>query len=523
MASVFLAFDTVLGREVALKMVHPHLLHLPETLRRFSNEAQAIATLSHEHIVGIYDYGEYRSRPFIVMEYINGVTLEELIEREGAVPPLAAIAIALQICSGLLCAHEKGIYHRDIKPANIIVDTGGSLRITDFGIAYLVNNDSVTVTGSFIGSPHYISPEQVSNRPVEGTTDIFSLGILLYRCCTGELPFCADTPHGVIHAICTADPPDPLVSNSHILFDLVDCVEWFLTKDPAQRPGAKSAFYRLHKLSDNLGLGTGKERLAAFIANGGAERTEEEQALHELFRNRAHEAIKQRRFANALRLFEQAARFGKLPPEDRKRIRAITRRTVAVRTAATGTAMFAGVAAVVLLLLTINGKREQRDPTPVAEIRTVPAIRTDTFSVVDNRLVPQLSDSSGGTHAAAVTAPSPHPVQHPKMVTLDAGNTKVLSMHDSAGVSAGRDPDTLHRPGFLHCVTNPPWVRIIVDGIERGVTPTVAVVPLTGGRHAVRLMKRQFRDWIDSVDIVPAETTSVRIRLEVPGKEAEGP
>ncbi len=181
MASVFLATDTKLDSQVALKKIHPHLLNQKETIIRFTNEAKAIAQLSHENIIKIFDYGGSDSQPFLVMEYVNGTTLQKILENHNRLPDLVTAEIAFQVASGLLCAHNRGIFHRDIKPANILFSDDGYLRITDFGIAYLVNSESITMTGAFLGSPHYISPEQAEGRKVKGTTDIFSLGIILYQ------------------------------------------------------------------------------------------------------------------------------------------------------------------------------------------------------------------------------------------------------------------------------------------------------------------------------------------------------
>ncbi len=155
---MFLADDTSLKREVAVKMLHPHLLQNEKTIKRFTNEARTVAALSHENIIKIFDFGGAGLRPFIVMEYVKGITLQELIDRHITLPDIITIEIALQTLSGLICAHEKGIYHRDIKPGNILIDYKGLVKITDFGIAFLVNEESLTLTGSFLGSPHYTSP-----------------------------------------------------------------------------------------------------------------------------------------------------------------------------------------------------------------------------------------------------------------------------------------------------------------------------------------------------------------------------
>ncbi|MBN1759521.1 MAG: serine/threonine protein kinase [Chitinispirillaceae bacterium] len=523
MASVFLAHDTVLGRDIALKMVHPHLLHQPETLKRFSNEAQAIATLSHEHIIRIFDYGEVGSRPFIVMEYVDGITLEDLIEREGILPPVTIIEIALQILSGLRCAHEKGIYHRDIKPANIIIAADGNLRITDFGIAYLVNAESVTMTGSFIGSPHYISPEQVSNKPVTGTTDIFSLGIVLYRCCTGIMPFYADTPHGVIHAVLTGSPPEPPAGAHGLLLGLIDCIEWFLIKDPAMRPGANEAIARLAGLYKDLSVSTGEKRLAAFVHNPTTERVAETEALFNHFRDNARQSIKARRFAEGMRLFEQASRFGTVSVEDRKVLERIERRSKVLRGLLVA-AIALPVAAVVLGVLFFAVGKPERDHQATNGER-IPGSVPDTVVPIIEKKKENASDTITMiplSQHAAVTALAA------RRDTFAAGihnRTPENTPYHPVKASKKPEKDTLidrsvtPGTGFIRCVTNPPWVAVVVDGIERGTTPTVGVIPLSSGRHELKLIKRMFGEWTDSVEVAAAETTLVRVRLKSSGKD----
>ena len=531
MASVFLAHDTVLKRDVALKMVHPHLLHQQETLRRFSNEAQAIATLSHENIVRIFDFGETRSRPFIVMEYVEGITLEALIAREGTIPPFAVIEIALQILSGLACAHENGICHRDIKPGNIMIDIAGRLRITDFGIAYFVNAESVTMTGSFIGSPHYVSPEQVSNSPVRATTDIFSLGIVLYQCCTGCIPFNAETPHGVIHAILTEDPPDLQANNRPVLFCLAECIEWFLTKDPARRPGADEAAARLRKICTEETVAAGRERLSRFIADSPEERLREGEELFALYRKKACDAMAAHRPAEGFRSFEQASRFGTLSGEDEKLMKKMSRRKlIRGRIALAGTV----VTGIVLVLVCIAGAvrsmrsgkvTEESDPqmdriTTAGDLRlpspengvigpdTIPAVPAPVIENTENPLHPASDRTVYGRE------------KKPGATLVREETVPAVTPSDSP---ADRQANHFPPAGFLRLLTNPPWVTIYIDGVERGMTPKVSVVPLACGRHILRLAKRQFSEWTDTVVVAAAETTLVRIRLLSLEEETRAP
>ncbi|HEX7510579.1 MAG TPA: serine/threonine-protein kinase, partial [Chitinivibrionales bacterium] len=224
MATVYLAQDLLLGREVALKMLHAHLINSPESVQRFEGEARAVAAISHENVIRIFDCGKAKSRPYLVMEYIQGMTLKDIFDRYGTIPNMVAVEMCRQILLGLACAHGRGVIHRDIKPDNIMIDLAGTVKITDFGIAYIVNKESLTLTGSLIGSPRAMSPEQARGKPLSGTTDIFSLGVLLYTACAGKPPFDADVASAIIHAIIN-DTPDPVCRKSGaILFWLSDFI-----------------------------------------------------------------------------------------------------------------------------------------------------------------------------------------------------------------------------------------------------------------------------------------------------------
>ncbi|MBN1306792.1 MAG: protein kinase, partial [Chitinispirillaceae bacterium] len=522
MASVFLASDAVLNREVALKMVHPHLLHHPETMKRFSNEARAIASLSHENIIKIFDFGEARSRSFIVMEYINGITLEALIAREGTIPNLVATELALQSLSGLVCAHEKGIYHRDIKPANILIDDKGRLHITDFGIAHLVNAESVTLTGSFLGSPHYISPEQVSNKPVRGNTDVFSLGVVLYQCLTGGVPFNADTPHGVINEILNVDPPSPGVRNSQVLFWLSDIVESCLIKDASKRPGSRELYCRLENACRTEAIRTGKNRVSAFVSNPAVAREAEDAEIFTLYREKALAALRQRHIAAALRAFEQASRFGALAASDRKVIDRAARQSFFRRGLLIGVGFVFGAGLIILVTAFVYksillSPRLPAEPVVPQPINTATPDNTTPSSVPDDRLPSAASVARGSPAPDSGTTAT---TNSPSSVLRTAAPS--LLQPDNDTPAAPDAPATLP-VGFLKCLTNPPWVTIYIDGIERGTTPTLSAVPLSPGNHTMHLVKNQFVDWYDTVAIVPAETALVRIRLSPEKKKRATP
>ncbi len=189
MANVYLAWDTILEREVAVKILRGDLAGDEKFVRRFQREANSASSLRHPNIVEMYDVGEDNGKYFIVMEYINGKTLKSLIKKRGALNLNEAIDIMMQLTSGIACAHDSYIIHRDIKPQNVMILEDGRVKITDFGIAMALNNNELTQTNSVMGSVHYLPPEQASGNGSTIKSDIYSLGILMFELLTGKVPF----------------------------------------------------------------------------------------------------------------------------------------------------------------------------------------------------------------------------------------------------------------------------------------------------------------------------------------------
>lgn len=192
MANVYLAWDTILEREVAVKILRGDLAEDEKFIRRFQREANSASSLRHPNIVEMYDVGEDSGKYFIVMEYVDGKTLKSLIKKRGALNITESIDIMMQLTSGIACAHDSYIIHRDIKPQNVMILEDGRVKITDFGIAMALNNNELTQTNSVMGSVHYLPPEQASGSGSTIKSDIYSLGILMFELLTGKVPFKGD-------------------------------------------------------------------------------------------------------------------------------------------------------------------------------------------------------------------------------------------------------------------------------------------------------------------------------------------
>lgn len=232
---VYEAVDTSINRRVALKelILPPNLegAQKRERINRFYREARAAGALSHPNIVTIYEAGEDHGRHFIAMEYLEGQTLRGLLEVEGKLPVERAVDIASQVCDALAYAHLKGVVHRDIKPDNIQILSGSRIKITDFGIARLMEEPSLTANGQVFGTPSYMSPEQVAGKPLDCRTDIFSLGIVLFEMLTGWKPFSGDTVVTITYNIMNQDVSIPPSIPAY----LERALKRSLTKDPNLR------------------------------------------------------------------------------------------------------------------------------------------------------------------------------------------------------------------------------------------------------------------------------------------------
>ncbi len=216
MARVYKAFDNQENRMVAIKILKEEFLSNDEFLRRFKNESKAIAMLSHPNIVNVYDVSFGDLIQYIVMEYIEGITLKEYIENQGSLRWKDAVHFAMQILKGLQHAHDKGIVHRDVKPQNIMVLADGTIKVTDFGIARFSRSDQRTITDKAIGSVHYISPEQARGEKTDEKADIYSVGVMLYEMLTGKLPFQAESAVSVAIMQLQRDPQRPTEINASI-------------------------------------------------------------------------------------------------------------------------------------------------------------------------------------------------------------------------------------------------------------------------------------------------------------------
>lgn len=263
MADVYKAQDKLLDRAVAVKILHQQYANDAEFVEKFRREATAAAKLAHPNIVNIYDVGEDGGSQYIVMEYVSGPTLKEVIQQKGCLEPIEAVRIAKEIASALESAHRNNLVHCDIKPHNILVMPDGHIKVTDFGIARAVSASTMTYSGSVMGSVHYFSPEQAKGTVITTKSDVYSLGVVLYEMLTGQLPFNGETSVSIALKHLQEEPVPIRQINPSIPPVLEAIVQKAMSKDPADRPSSTELYADLNQAKAMLAdRGTSQEAVS---------------------------------------------------------------------------------------------------------------------------------------------------------------------------------------------------------------------------------------------------------------------
>jgi serine/threonine-protein kinase len=286
MSTVYRAFDIVLERPVAIKLMHREIAADSDHLERFRREARSVAQLNHPHVVTVIDAGEEPSAdgdsssdgsPYIVLEYVEGETLKDVIRREGQLDIPQAIAYAIEIARALGAAHERQIVHRDVKPHNVLVSLEGGAKITDFGIARTLTEEGLTMAGRVLGTTDYVSPEQALGQPVTGQSDLYSLGVVLYEMLTGQVPFHGESPVAVAMKHVREDPADAQTLRPELSAATASVLDRAMAKDLAHRyPDAGSMLADLEDVlaieASRSGQATGEVTSVLRTLPGGARR-----------------------------------------------------------------------------------------------------------------------------------------------------------------------------------------------------------------------------------------------------------
>jgi serine/threonine protein kinase len=477
--SVYRAFDTVLQRRILLKVLHKHHATDNDLYQRFVREAQACAALRSEHIVQVYELIEYEGSPAIVLEFVDGTSLKNLIATGTTNSLKYARKVALHTLRGLVVAHDRGIIHRDIKPGNILVLIDGTMKVADFGLAYLASVPTITAQGMVLGTPAYMSPEQIRHEEIDQRTDLFSLGATLVEVLTGNRLF-----EGASYAECA----------KKILSFEVNMLDYLKEKSSAD-------FVKFLKLL----LAPQKQNRYATSRD----------ALHALDQ-------------------DESSIFISIPVKASR----IKRRTVLLG----GAAVLLGVLAIILSTFIRSSDFKSSSPTQSAVLSDTAATRMITNGEPQqSRVLKQpensttttipLSTDSGtvllmSTPWAKVYVDNVFIGETPisKHLTLSAGNHTVMFMHPSFDpilktikVLPNKElhiaANFIEKAGFLNCVVTP-WAEVYIDEQYKDTTPLKKPIVLSPGKHHVRFKNASFIDVIREVTITSKDTTSLCIFFE---------
>ncbi len=378
MATVYRARDGELRRDVALKVLFPHLAKKDEVVRRFAREARAAAGLEHAHILRVYDVGGGEvpggDPPYIVMELVRGESLRELADRAAPLPAEVVASIGAVLCDALAVAHGAGVIHRDVKPANVLIGPGGRLLLADFGVARIEDDDSlVTRTGALLGTPSFMSPEQAQGDVVDARSDLYAVGATLYQLATGSLPYSGPTAR-VVAALAVGQLVPPLRRAPAIGPDLARAIEALMATDADRRPAtAIAAAAGLRAAAAAGGVADVDAELTRFFADPVAYRAAWTPAIVAHVVAAARAALARRELPRAMALADRAAALAPADPE----VAALGVEVAAGGRRGRGAAMLAGAAvvgagALVFALWPASVRNADIDAAPVAVVRDAP-------------------------------------------------------------------------------------------------------------------------------------------------------
>ncbi|HET6982597.1 MAG TPA: serine/threonine-protein kinase, partial [Myxococcaceae bacterium] len=505
MSVVYRGLDTSLQREVAVKVLHPHLARQQDARARLAREARAVARLQHPNILEVFDFADPSTEDaFLVTELVRGETLKSFAERERLFPPELAALVIQQLSRALGHAHEAGVIHRDLKPENVMVRDDGVLKLMDFGIARVLDPaERMTVTGALVGSPAYMAPEVIDGEPATPESDVFSLGTLLYWLWTGTLPFAAPSTPATLKRILAGTYEDPRGACPAISDALVNILDTCLAHDPSDRyASAKELEQELAETLEELGLTDGEAILAAFFADPAATRTSLVQRLVSTLLSRGAAEAATGHLPRALARVDQALALEPDAPAARAlldRIQSSLRRGRARRRAAVIAGSAVGVlalAAGVTALVRAQQSAAPSEPTGVAIVSSVapepPAAAANVATVTPP--APVIAPAAGGPR----NEPTPGPEALP---------TRPLPLRPAVPRPAAVRYQVLVRP----------YGSLQVDDEKRSSEAlSVHTLALSPGRHVLRVSCQWCEDQVVPIEVIAGkpETLAIPARLK---------
>lgn len=485
MATIYLGRHSELGRQVVIKQLHPHLASDQGFVKRFEREAKLLGRLHHENIVDVTDYFELEGSYYIILEYIDGCSLKELLDQQHKLPFLLAVYVVGQIAQGLWHAHQNQIIHRDIKPANIMLTKGGSVKITDFGLAYAQEALGITDPGTFVGTPAYLAPEQIKGQSADAQSDIYALGVMFYEMLSGGNPFAGQTHSETIDRTLRLIPKSLARQDSELPLGVDAVIQKLLDKNPR------------HRYSDGGKLITGLTP----------------------YQMGSPEALS--RYISAPQSY--------IPRQEDltliKKIARAERQTYALRQ----TLLIVALAAIIILLgswsyRAVTGYLASHKADSAGIISdTLNTLPPDTVS-----LVPVLQTVSIlGTQGAMVkingrdygiiplTIKSLDPGQYLLSVSKEGFEDKPITIRINPGQNLNFTAELIPKnldPGFLK-ISVKPWAEIYLNGRYYERTPLDNAIKLSPGKYQLILRHPNRREYLDNLTIKPGDTLSLDVAM----------
>jgi len=529
MGVVYKATDPNIGRTVALKTtrIDAHGLETDELLRRFKNEARSAGTLNHPNIVTIYDAGEQEGIFYIAMEYIEGHTLHELLSQHRSLPVEKVIDIVRQVCAGLDYAHAHGVIHRDIKPANIMLAANGAVKVMDFGIAK--SGGTMTATGQVLGTPNYMSPEQVKGKPIDGRSDLFGVGVLLYEMLTGEKPFDGQNVTTIIYKIVSENPIPPRELDVTIHPGLSAVVTKALAKVPDERYQTGAALVADLENYKSFGSDAGATQLIPKVGDSTLVTSPPTQA-----RPPAPDAVATP--ATAAVPLTPSAAVAPAPPAPVPAAPAtVTPRAAApakppVRKApakGVNARVLAGIVVVLVLIGAVVAWRVHRRHLQQAQETVAtppPAVAqepTPPLPPAETPATPVASPPGEVQPAPAAPAAEPPPPQQPAPRTASKSRAKSAATQTAAVPQPPPSPaPEAIATGTVHVASTPPGATVAIDGSGSFVTPFDSP-PLKAGAHSFSISKVGYAAAQRRLDVLAGKAMNLDVALTASGAVLE--
>ncbi|MBO86268.1 MAG: serine/threonine protein kinase [Deltaproteobacteria bacterium] len=509
MATVYLGRHTTLGREVAIKVLHPHLSASERNRVRFAREARAIEHLDHEHVLRIYDYSGTETQDcYIVTEFVDGVTLQQLIAQTRRIPGEVVTLIALELADALGYAHDLSIIHRDLKPENVMVRRDGVVKLMDFGIARFLDEVNLTVTGALVGTAAYMSPEQALERVLDSRSDLFSLGTLLFHALTGQLPFSGNNPSIVLRNVIEGNRADVLDLAPDVSGTLAGLVDRLLATEPTERPESCSEVRAelLSALAEvNLDPKAPEWSIRSWVIDpeGYEERLREH--LHGVLLESGTRCLEDNDHLGALRQFNRLLAIDEQNPEVLALVQSMHRDSPSQGNRLWWLAAVGGVGVAGLLTLALWPRPQVLPETSTPDS----TLRAESAVVVE-------PPESPVEPTPEVPSPTPPPEAQPPSTAPPASTPPRAAAKAPRKPRANvpEAPPEAATPGTVSVLVDGAWAWISIDGDRVGKTGQIGRIELTPGRHTLQVENDYSLPWERTFEVSPGEHRPFEITLK---------